>query len=348
VHASSPSARAGHQSSSQQTSASTANNTSGNNVRNGTNEFPTGENSRESPMSKQGDIYIDPQCQSISNYNTNHPREVELDKTKRTEGHIGPGLVSRVYAVAIGRRVGVYSNWKDCEAQIKGYTRASFKAFYTLEDAVQFIHSNDSNVRGKKRPLETNGETTSNKRVHEESDEKFDLDITIYFDGGSRGNPGVAGAGAEVKIKSKDKLTTYHIREYCGDKQTNNFAEYTGLIVGLKLAHQRICDHTNSVDRPKHPSWRPSYRVRAFGDSNLIIQQMKGSWQCKNANIKALYAEAVHCYGKIMSQIGPKGTVEFEHVYREDNKMADGEFVLILYFFILIMLLFILNSFILL
>jgi hypothetical protein len=72
-------------------------------------------------------IYIDPKCRLISNYNVNHPEEVACDKTERTNGHIGSGLVSRVYAVSVGKKPGVYAFWRDCERQV-GYL--IFRAHY--------------------------------------------------------------------------------------------------------------------------------------------------------------------------------------------------------------------------
>jgi len=63
--------------------------------------------------------------------------------------------------------------------------------------------------------------TTTTKQI---STNNAQLQITIHFDGGSRGNPGLAGCGAEVKIddNSTFKLTTYLIREYVGTSETNN------------------------------------------------------------------------------------------------------------------------------
>ena len=37
------------------------------------------------------------------------------------------------YAVAVGRNLGVYPTWEDCEAQVKGYTACVFKRFSTME-----------------------------------------------------------------------------------------------------------------------------------------------------------------------------------------------------------------------
>lgn len=274
---------------------------------------------------KYNDIYIDSQCHSISSYNTSNPDQVQLDKTKRAEGHIGAGLVSRVYAVSNGRKIGIYSNWKDCEKQIKGFTRAMFKAFYTLDDAVDFITSNNQRLQ-KKRPAEDSARenNTSNKRMMLNNTERsYDLDITVYFDGGSRGNPGIAGAGAQITYRTKEQQTIYSIRQYCGDKQTNNYAEYTGLIMGLKQVTSFLSQHVKDVN---NEGKFLSYRVRMFGDSNLVVQQVNGCWQCKVDNIRALYNEARTLYAELQN-IGGGGEIMLQHVYREQNKVADGKYV---------------------
>ena len=88
------------------------------------------------------------------------------------------------------------------------------------------------------------------------------LRITIHFDGGSRGNPGVAGAGAQVVLSEEGRIcdsdatnsiTTnnnvvsennivkeYHVRKFCGTHATNNYAEYWGLLAGLEMAKLEI------------------------------------------------------------------------------------------------------------
>ncbi|KAL7482776.1 hypothetical protein ACHAW6_008444 [Cyclotella cf. meneghiniana] len=274
-------------------------------------------------------IYVDPKCRAISNYNVNHPEEVECDKTERTNGHIGSGLVSRVYAVSVGKKPGVYAFWRDCERQIKGYPRASFKAFYTLHEALNFVKtgSDQSILQEKKRCSVSVQDISSNKRTRDNGNKgnvTSDLEIVIHFDGGSRGNPGVAGAGAEVKITSNEKQTTYFIREYCGDRHTNNFAEYSGLIAGLTQAKMCIEDIVATNDDSK--SSLLSFHLNIYGDSNLVVQQMNGSWQCKNDNIKPLYSKALkmaNYFKNDVAGLGVKCLLSFHHVYRDQNKVAD-------------------------
>lgn len=118
----------------------------------------------------------------------------------------------------------------------------------------------------------------------------------IYADGGSRGNPGIAGAGCALFNEQGTEIDCDRV--WCGH-QTNNFAEYTGMIRGMELALQN--DVTDLVVRL---------------DSKLAVEQMSGNWKVKNANIKPLFEKAYNLKEKF-------NKIEFQHVPREKNKRAD-------------------------
>jgi ribonuclease HI len=205
-----------------------------------------------------------------------------------------------------------------------------------LDEALNFVKNGNgqSSMQEKKRCSVSVQDNSSNKRTREnvnKGNSSPDLEIIIHFDGGSRGNPGVAGAGAEVKVTSKEKLTTYFIREYCGNRHTNNFAEYSGLIAGLTQA--KICVEDYFATKDESKSSLLSFHISVYGDSNLVVQQMNGSWQCKNDNIKPLYSRALKMANYLKSDVaalGVKCLLSFHHVYRDQNKVADGKFEKIL------------------
>ena len=118
----------------------------------------------------------------------------------------------------------------------------------------------------------------------------------LQFDGCSKSNPGFAGAGAVIYKLDKEIST---IVQFVGNKETNNVAEYTGLIVGLKEAINLNIK-----------------RIEVEGDSMLVIKQMKGEWAVKSNNLLHLYNEAK----TLSSQFD---TIVFKHIYRENNKRAD-------------------------
>jgi ribonuclease HI len=254
---------------------------------------------------------------------------------------------SKWYAVANGRSgSGIYRTWDECKAQTAGFSGAIFKSFKTHDDAQAFIRSNPAtaptfafapskNVKGKKRTRDVND--TSRGSQPKRSSQRYEtlinngarVHITIHFDGGSRGNPGVAGGGSEVVVVNntmRPPITTkYFIREFCGNMETNNYAEYQGLIAGLKQVRAVITALVSSSSSPPSAFSSTSksfFQLQVYGDSNLIIQQLRGNWQCKNDNIKPLYHQCQHLISQIKS-IDSNSDVSLNHVYREQNKVAD-------------------------
>jgi len=172
------------------------------------------------------------------------------------------------------------------------------------------------------------------------------LSIIIHFDGGSRGNPGLAGSGAHLQVVEKKRSDTVpskreiKIRKFCGMNSTNNVAEYMGLVVGLKeaavlvedfCAHLNLSDHSTSTSTSTSTSYYAGeslIQVDTKGDSNLIINQINGIYACKHPKLKPLYAECKEIISSIITYASPcSGTVTnttFEHVYRDKNKIADA------------------------
>lgn len=118
----------------------------------------------------------------------------------------------------------------------------------------------------------------------------------VFADGGSRGNPGPSGAGALVK--EADGGTIGEVTRFLG-VNTNNYAEYTSLIIGLEKALEL---GVNEVE------------VRM--DSELIVKQMLGQYRVKNKNLKPLYETAKGLAGRF-SQF------RIVHIERALNKEAD-------------------------
>jgi ribonuclease HI len=118
----------------------------------------------------------------------------------------------------------------------------------------------------------------------------------IFTDGGSRGNPGIAGCGAVLYDDKKKEIA--NDKKFCGI-QTNNFAEYQGLIIGLELALKyKITD------------------LVVFMDSKLIVEQMSGNYKVKNAGLKPLFEQAKNLSENFTG-------ISYKHVRREKNKIAD-------------------------
>ena len=121
--------------------------------------------------------------------------------------------------------------------------------------------------------------------------------LFVEADGGSRGNPGIAGSGALVRNEAGQILAT---KATPLGKASNNVAEYTGLIEGLRLARD--------LD--------PEAFVEVKLDSKLVVEQMSGRWKIKHEDMKRLAAEA--------STILPPMQVRYTWIPRKENGDADA------------------------
>ena len=127
--------------------------------------------------------------------------------------------------------------------------------------------------------------------------------LVVEADGGSRGNPGVAGYGALVRDPATGAVLV-ELAEPLG-RQSNNVAEYSGLIAGLRA----VLDIDAGAD------------VRVRMDSKLVVEQMSGRWKIKHEDMRRLALEARDLCARI-SDSG--GSVDFEWIPREKNKDADA------------------------
>ena len=121
--------------------------------------------------------------------------------------------------------------------------------------------------------------------------------IIIYTDGGSRGNPGPA-SGAYVLSDPQGNVIGG--KGVFISKATNNVAEYTGMIEGLKAAAQI-----------------GAKSVELFSDSELMVKQINGIYKVKSPNLKELYS-------KSMDVLCGFASWKVTHVYRESNVDADA------------------------
>jgi len=122
--------------------------------------------------------------------------------------------------------------------------------------------------------------------------------LLVEADGGSRGNPGAAGYGAVVRDAVTGEVLA-EVSESIG-RATNNVAEYSGLIAGLRVAG-RIA---------------PGAAAEVRMDSKLVVEQMSGRWKIKHPDLRALAAEA----GQAARALG---RVTYTWVPRERNTSAD-------------------------
>ncbi len=128
--------------------------------------------------------------------------------------------------------------------------------------------------------------------------------ITVYTDGGARGNPGPAAAGI-VFCNGKGEVIEKHSK-YLGDNLTNNIAEYGAAIFALEKFKSRF---------GKKLAKETQLEIRT--DSELIYKQFKGKYKIKNENMQKLFIE-------LRNHSVDFKKVKMKHVSRSYNKQADG------------------------
>jgi ribonuclease HI len=118
----------------------------------------------------------------------------------------------------------------------------------------------------------------------------------LFTDGGARGNPGPAAFG--FVLEAEDGTVLAAEGAVIGTA-TNNVAEYSGLVAGLRRALEL---HVSDVE--------------LVSDSELMVKQMRGEYRVKNDALRGLFLEATALARRLQS-------VEYRHVKRAHNELAD-------------------------
>ncbi|KAL1539377.1 hypothetical protein AAHA92_28003 [Salvia divinorum] len=243
------------------------------------------------------------------------------------------------YVVRKGDLVGVYRSLSDCQAQVGTSIRDPPVSVYKgcsmpkdtdnylhthgLKNALYTIRASDLTddlfgtlVAWPFQPSSRGGEAPcqpANKKLDKDSLSIYGENIssgtvnypkskertcTLEFDGASKGNPGQAGAGAILRYD--DGSVICRLSEGIGIA-TCNYAEYRGVILGLRYAAEK--GFTN---------------IRVQGDSKLVCMQIQGLWKVKSENLMNLYKEAKELVGRFHS-------FQIAHVLRHLNSEADAQ-----------------------
>ena len=119
----------------------------------------------------------------------------------------------------------------------------------------------------------------------------------LMFDGGSRGNPGLCGAGYVIYKNGKEFNKSGQI---VSKNNTNNYAEYMGLLLGLHAAIKLGIKN-----------------LIIEGDSQLVINQLNGKYKCNSSNLIPLMERSKEYLSKLSNYT-------LNHVLRDKNSVADG------------------------
>jgi ribonuclease HI len=129
--------------------------------------------------------------------------------------------------------------------------------------------------------------------AHDNPPERY---LVAFSDGGARGNPGPSGYGVVIQDETGRKVAA--LSEYLGH-QTNNFAEYQGLIAALEYA---VANGHKAL--------------KVISDSELLVRQIKGIYKVKNAALQDLH-------GRAKELIAQLAWFSIGHVLRGHNEEAD-------------------------
>jgi ribonuclease HI len=120
--------------------------------------------------------------------------------------------------------------------------------------------------------------------------------LLAHVDGGARGNPGPAGYGAVITDQAGQRVAA--LSEYLGH-QTNNYAEYHGLLAALDYALK----HGHKA-------------LKVVADSELLVKQIRGEYKVKSPTLVDLHQRARQLIGQLE-------WFSIQHVLRGGNQEAD-------------------------
>lgn len=162
----------------------------------------------------------------------------------------------------------------------------------SINDSINIQHNQRSNYDGIVDSPSGNSDLNLDLPLLSSNNE-----YVLRFDGGSRGNPGVAGCGIVI-FDAETQLEVWCAYKYL-DKATNNVAEYTGLLEGLKFAKRMGVNH-----------------LIVEGDSKLVVNQIEGVYKVKKSHLKPIYNEALSISKRFRS-------FKISYIPREENFRAD-------------------------
>ncbi|MEA1934914.1 MAG: ribonuclease HI [Thermodesulfobacteriota bacterium] len=160
----------------------------------------------------------------------------------------------KFYAIASGRKPGIYNNWPDAQAQVTGYAGAVYKGFPTRKKAEAWMK------KPTYRPCLKKTDTKAKQSLANTSPKTGE--VTIYTDGGAINNPGPGGYGVVQIYTSRTLNSDGERKEISGGYRltTNNRMELMGCIVALRELEHR--------DKP----------VTLYSDSSYVVNGINKGW----------------------------------------------------------------------
>jgi ribonuclease HI len=212
--------------------------------------------------------------------------------TRDTIGKLVAAAADRLEEAEKEREAGAPSGSKGIKVRkVSEAEKASQRAAAELEESMSLSRA-EQERRRRERAAEADRERAEAQAAAAARPPR----VRLYTDGAARGNPGPAGAGAV--IISPEGHIVAKVGKFLGES-TNNVAEYTGLILGLRRAKAMGIKS-----------------LEVLSDSELLVKQLAGDYAVKADHLKPLHAEA-------QALLRGFADVEVRHIPREENAQAD-------------------------
>lgn len=167
-------------------------------------------------------------------------------------------------------------------------------------DYLKKCHEYHEKWLDKKEKIIINGnldnKNKNNREIWINEIKKFINCYIITFDGASRGNPGLSGAGFVIW---NNEVKIYEGSEFVSENATNNYAEYMAILLALRKSNEMKINN-----------------IIVKGDSKLVIEQIQGNYKVNSQTLKLLY-------DLVCIEIEKINFIKFIHIKRSLNKEAD-------------------------
>ncbi|NWH06142.1 ribonuclease HI [Desulfobacter latus] len=183
----------------------------------------------------------------------------------------------KFYAVARGRKTGIFTSWPDAERQVKGFAGARFKSFKTKQEALAFLADPaDTASTCSTKNLSDTPKKRKNGRRQQAGHEYPENAVMVYTDGGAIGNPGPGGYG--VVFETGETFSGGF------NLTTNNRMELLAVIVALEALEgetRPICLHSDSryVVNGINKNWAKAWKRRGWKKSDGTPAMNPDLWQ---------------------------------------------------------------------
>jgi len=175
--------------------------------------------------------------------------------------------------------------------------RAAARAAEELQESMELSKAEREARRRERAAAAAVVEKQEQAVIAEAAAQARPVQTRLYCDGAARGNPGPAGAGAVIVNPAGHIVAK--VGKFLGE-ETNNVAEYMGLILGLKRAKAMGIKE-----------------LEVLADSELVVKQVNGEYAVKAEHLAPLHAEA-------LALLKAFDRIELRHIPREENGQADA------------------------